>query len=66
VFDLNGNVFEWEDSCAGVAGVGDQCRVRGGSFLGGTSQALGRCDDKRTDDRAANNQPDYGIRCCWP
>jgi len=62
VFDMNGDVWEWEDSCGGTSGVGDKCHLRGGSFVDPSA----RCDDARVDDRAANNQPDYGIRCCWP
>lgn len=32
LFDLSGNVREWEDSCNGTTGASDKCRVRGGSF----------------------------------
>jgi len=32
VYDLSGNVWEWEDSCDGYVGSNDYCRVRGGSF----------------------------------
>jgi len=31
VYDLSGNVFEWEDSCDGV-GPSATCRLRGGAF----------------------------------
>jgi formylglycine-generating enzyme len=31
VYDLAGNVWEWEDSCDGTAGDRDRCRIRGGS-----------------------------------
>jgi hypothetical protein len=33
VYDLAGNVGEWEDSCSGASGATDFCRVRGGSFM---------------------------------
>ncbi len=32
IYDLSGNVMEWEDSCDADAGPDDHCRVRGGSF----------------------------------
>lgn len=35
VFDLSGNVFEWEDSCDGTDGLLDRCWVRGGSYVNG-------------------------------
>jgi sulfatase modifying factor 1 len=31
VYDLSGNVWEWEDSCNDTTGQSDQCRLRGGS-----------------------------------
>ena len=31
VYDLSGNVWEWEDSCDGDDGSSDLCRVRGGA-----------------------------------
>jgi formylglycine-generating enzyme required for sulfatase activity len=33
VHDLGGNVWEWEDSCQGTTGGGDQCRLGGGSYV---------------------------------
>lgn len=61
IFDLSGNLWEWEDSCDGNTGMMDWCRDRSGSFnyagasltcnavLGGTrSSALGF----------------IGFRCC--
>lgn len=32
VYDLSGNVTEFEDSCEGTTGPQDECRARGGSF----------------------------------
>jgi len=31
VYDMSGNVWEWEDSCDGTTGEFDSCRLRGGS-----------------------------------
>jgi formylglycine-generating enzyme required for sulfatase activity len=32
VFDLSGNVREWEDSCTGVTGKNDYCQTRGNAY----------------------------------
>ena len=32
LFDMSGNMWEWEDSCAGDSGLGDYCHIRGGSW----------------------------------
>jgi hypothetical protein len=32
VFDLSGNVWEWEDSCNGQSGLSDSCHRRGDCF----------------------------------
>ncbi len=65
IYQLSGNVAEWEDSCepSSDAGTGEteKCLVRGGGFLS-TAQDL-RCDAKR--ELARNTQlPDIGFRCC--
>jgi sulfatase modifying factor 1 len=61
VYDLSGNVREWEDSCAGTAGKTDSCRLRGGSYsYFATSVA---CNDSFTSNRGYADG-DTGIRCC--
>jgi formylglycine-generating enzyme required for sulfatase activity len=63
MYDLSGNVFEWEDSCNGQTGPADQCRVRGGSCFSNSDYL--RCDYSATLTRAftVNN---FGFRCCSP
>jgi sulfatase modifying factor 1 len=57
VYDLNGNVWEWEDSCDGGA-MQAGCRIRGGSFAGslscGIDASLNRIYPRST----------VGFRCC--
>jgi formylglycine-generating enzyme required for sulfatase activity len=61
LFDMSGNVAEWENSCSATSGELDTCRTRGGSYYDGETGL--RCD-------AATNYPrnttsaDLGIRCC--
>ena len=61
VFDLSGNVAEWEDSCSGASGQTDPCRLRGGRF-NSNSFSL-RCN---AADNSTRNvvDPAIGFRCC--
>ncbi|MCE7895002.1 MAG: hypothetical protein DYH12_35730 [Sorangiineae bacterium PRO1] len=63
LYDMSGNVAEWEDSCNGTTGTGDDCRVRGGSYPDG-SAAL-ECKADRSLKRDAKLD-DVGFRCCFP
>ncbi len=62
VYDLSGNVYEWEDACSGSNGQYDLCHLRGGTYTSddylacGTGGSLGRF----------NRFEDFGFRCCAP
>jgi formylglycine-generating enzyme required for sulfatase activity len=58
VFDLSGNVHEWEDSCQGV-GAEAFCKVRGGSVV----SAL-ECAADGAGFMTNPGQSNFGIRCC--
>ena len=61
VFDLSGNVYEWEDSCEQYEGAADDCRVRGGSYfdIGAQTKCTAYAADHRRSYLAIN-----GFRCC--
>ena len=70
VYDMAGNVWEWEDGCetgvdGGAAGSDDRCRTRGGAVDG--SETATRCDfdtfTKRSPTRGSKSA-DTGLRCC--
>ena len=62
VFDMVGNIKEWENACNGTTGASDICRRRGGGF--------NELDDPSTDcaydETDTRNFRSYtsGIRCC--
>jgi formylglycine-generating enzyme len=60
VFDLIGNVKEWQDACNGESGASDGCRARGGSYADSMNCVAGSVIGR---DSSANN---IGIRCCAP
>jgi hypothetical protein len=75
IFDLSGNVSEWENSCYATSGATDACVHRGGGLLDAqnTSPSL-RCDSADTDNLAnvtpallsRQTRSTYvGFRCCW-
>jgi len=68
VYDLSGNVAEWEDSCDGTTGEDDQCHLRGGSFVYGSD--IVDTDDLNCAGAYSNGYRRgyalraFGIRCC--
>ena len=65
VYDLSGNVSEWEDSCDGTTGSSDHCHLRGGDFFYTTS-AL-ECGGAIVGVRERYEAEIYsGFRCCSP
>jgi sulfatase modifying factor 1 len=65
LFDLTGNVAEWENACDKTESSGsssDACRVRGGSYQSTDQASLG-CNADRTLPRNGLAS-DVGFRCC--
>ncbi|MGC4069582.1 MAG: SUMF1/EgtB/PvdO family nonheme iron enzyme [Polyangiaceae bacterium] len=60
VFDLSGNVAEWEDSCE-IVGSDTRCRLRGGTFE--AKQPGLRCDTDAANAWSLANIR-IGFRCC--
>lgn len=66
VYQMSGNVAEWEDSCSGDTAT-SSCNVRGGSYAANDTAATLRCDAPRTEVRLpadGNVLADVGFRCC--
>ena len=61
IFDLSGNVREWEDSCETTDGPNDKCYRRGGSFRDNAAAQM--CASQFTSVRGTT-APDLGFRCC--
>jgi formylglycine-generating enzyme required for sulfatase activity len=72
VFDLSGNVSEWENSCAASTSFSDQCLYRGGSYLDldtGTSPTLlcnsgSAATPKSVSKARSTRSKEIGFRCC--
>lgn len=63
VFDMVGNVKEWENACSASSGRMDQCRRRSGSFNDQGDNSGCAFDNTMPRDF---RYPSTGIRCCSP
>lgn len=63
LFDMSGNVNEWEDSCSDDAGLDDGCELRGGSYSSDFVQLP--CNSTQGLLRSLR-YADLGFRCCSP
>lgn len=61
VYDLSGNVREWEDSCETTNGATDKCYRRGGGYK--DNAAALQCASQSTSPRDSTTI-DLGFRCC--
>ena len=74
LYDMSGNVSEWEDSCAADAGGSDACLYRGGSYLDTNKQVQGapslQCNSNEHNAPLMATKPrntrdkEIGFRCC--
>jgi formylglycine-generating enzyme required for sulfatase activity len=62
IYDMSGNVAEWEDACVGNAGTSDQCLVRGGYF--NSYNATASCGSTPSTSRSRISR-EIGFRCCY-
>jgi formylglycine-generating enzyme len=63
VYDMSGNVSEWEDSCNHENNGGDQCNERGGSV--NNNPGMVTCANIQTENRSTTSSH-VGFRCCAP
>lgn len=61
LFDMSGNVLEWEDACDAETGDKDLCHTRGGSY--GDNQDTLKCRYPQPVARSTK-LPRIGFRCC--
>jgi len=61
VYDLSGNVWEWEDACSGYDQDSNNCLLRGGGFI--QYSFVEACDNPTSASRD-RSRSDFGFRCC--
>jgi len=74
LYDMSGNVAEWEDSCSADAAAADQCLTRGGSYLDTNKSVASApsllCNSNVHGTAIAATKPrstrdkEIGFRCC--
>ena len=70
LYDMSGNVAEWEDSCAADSGATDQCLQRGGSYLdtnvwvGQAPSAACNSSGQKASKARSTRDKEIGFRCC--
>jgi formylglycine-generating enzyme required for sulfatase activity len=60
VFDMEGNVSEWVDSCDGSTGKTDNCLSAGGNELNSIAYCTQALEDVTRDFTSGY----FGFRCC--
>jgi Sulfatase-modifying factor enzyme 1 len=67
LYDMNGNVAEWQAACSGTAGMADTCAARGGSWLSSNSPDPTRAGDCVAAPASARSRrsSQIGFRCCY-
>ena len=66
LFDMVGNAFEWENSCADNSS-GAKCKLRSGSWFFNDGAGYNRCSGVYTSDSVRSKRyDDTGFRCCAP
>ena len=63
VYNMSGDVAEWENSCSASAGSTDLCYARGGSYTANNDPNQLSCASLITFQRDKTD-PSIGIRCC--
>jgi formylglycine-generating enzyme required for sulfatase activity len=66
LYQMSGNLAEWEDSCDGAT-TASNCNLRGGSYTAANNAPALRCDATRTEVRMPATDAllaDVGFRCC--
>jgi hypothetical protein len=61
LYDMSGNVWEWENSCDDSGGAADLCRLRGGGFNNSAPNLACAANNAEMRSTPAVN---IGFRCC--